>query len=116
MLLVYSEIAFCTELSFSRRAGTSVFAETHSMKPSLGHIPAPRARANSSQFFSMHVFAFTEPPVGEPPAGMQFLHAGSARPGRYPFVFLQSSSQVGIARASCSTNERFTDMLPFATK
>merc|ERR1719375_2916417 len=98
--IAYSAIDFCTKLRSWINAGTSVLAATHSMKPSLGHIPAPRARANSSQFFSMHVLAFTDPLVAEAPAGMQLRQAGSARPdssGKYPFVFLHISSQVGMA-------------------
>merc|ERR1719311_502991 len=102
----YSDIACCTKPSCSKRAGTAVFADTHSMNPSFGHIPAPRASANSSQYFSMQFLAFTEPAAGSPPAGMQLRHAGSARPGRYPLVFLQSSSQVGMACANCDATWR----------
>merc|ERR1719313_1418666 len=92
-----SAIDFCMKLRSWMSAGTSVLAATHSMNPSLGHIPAPRARANSSQFLSMQVLAFTDPLVAEAPAGIQLRQAGSARPGRYPFVFLHISSQVGMA-------------------
>merc|ERR1712224_388635 len=73
----YWETDCCTASYAWSSAGTAVFAATHSMKPSLGHMPAPRASAKSSQYFSWQFLAFAEPATGSPPGGMQFLHAGS---------------------------------------